>query len=220
MVNFASLLAVLLIYRDDLFRLAKNSALYLKDRSDEYQSDFKFVLFILLGTIPAGVLGVLFSDVLEEHLTGVKVIGGALLVTAFALWVIRNLKGAKNDGDLTIREALIIGFAQAIALIPGISRSGSTIVAGMLAGLKQDTALRFSFMLFIPVSLGGVVLESEGIMQVISSTDMLLSYAVAFFASLITSYFSLKWFMNVMRHGNLIIFSVYCAIVGTLVLVF
>lgn len=94
--------------------------------------DFRFVLFILLGTIPAGVLGVLFNDVIEDNLTEVKVIGGALIVTGVALFMIRNLKGRKNDGDLTVREALIIGLGQAVALIPGISRSGATIVAGII----------------------------------------------------------------------------------------
>ncbi|PTX64578.1 undecaprenyl-diphosphatase [Melghirimyces profundicolus] len=220
LVNFASLLAVLLIYREDLSRLARNSLLYLKEQRSENKDDFQFVLFIILGTVPAAVLGVLFNDVIEEHLTGVKTIGGTLLVTAVALFIIRNLKGRKNDGDLTVKEALIIGFAQAIALIPGISRSGATIVAGMLIGLKQETALRFSFLLFIPVSLGGMLLESEGILQVMKSPGMFLPYMVAFFASLVASYFSLKWFMNVMRQGNLIIFAVYCFIVGPLVLIF
>lgn len=220
LVNFASLLAVLLVYRDDLFRLTRNTLGYFREKTPENRSDFRFLLFLILGTIPAGLLGVLFNDLIEENLTGVKTIGITLLVTGVALFAIRNLRGRKKDGDLRVKDALVIGFAQAIALIPGISRSGATVVAGMGLGLRQETALRFSFLLFIPVSLGGIVLEGEGILAIMRHPDLFLPYLAAFTASLITTYFSLKWFMNIMRQGNLIYFAIYCFIVGPLILIF
>lgn len=220
LVNFASLLAVLIIYRKDLVRLAANSASYLKERAPEQKADFRFVLFIILGSVPAAVLGVLFGDMIDENLTNVKMIAISLLVTAVALWVIRNLRGRKNDGELSVKDAALIGLGQACALIPGVSRSGATIVVAMLLGLQRETALRYSFLLYIPVSLGGMILELEGILQVMSEPDMFLPYLVAFVASFLASYFALKWFMNVMKKGNLGIFSVYCLIVGVLVLIF
>ncbi|MFC4077810.1 undecaprenyl-diphosphate phosphatase [Salinithrix halophila] len=220
LVNFASLLSVLVIYRKDLVRLVLNTLSYVKDRDPDNKTDFRFVCYLILGTIPAGVLGVLCNDAIEENLTSVKVIGITLLVTGIALYIIRNLRGRKKDGDLSVKDALLIGLGQAVALIPGISRSGATIVAGMLLGMRQETALRFSFLLYIPVSLGGMILEGEGILQVMSSPDLFLPYLVAFLSAFVSSYFALKWFMNVMRHGNLIIFAVYCFIVGPLILIF
>lgn len=148
------------------------------------------------------------------------VVGITLIITGFALWVIRNLKGRKMDGDLRLGDALIVGFAQALALIPGISRSGATIVAGMLRGMNQETALRYSFMLYIPVSLGGIVLEGDDILHAVTDANTLLLYTIAFIATFVASYFALKWFMNVMRHGNLKVFYIYCFIVGFLVVLF
>lgn len=220
LVNFASLLAVLVIYRQDLHRLATRTLRYIKRRDPADEGEARFVLYIVLGTIPAAVLGLLFNDLIESRLTGVTVIGITLIITGFALWVIRNLKGRKMDGDLRLGDALIVGFAQALALIPGISRSGATIVAGMLRGMNQETALRFSFMLYIPVSLGGIVLEGDDIFQAMTEANMLLPYTTAFIATFVASFFALKWFMNVMRHGNLKVFYLYCFIMGSLVILF
>ncbi|SFG37103.1 undecaprenyl-diphosphatase [Planifilum fulgidum] len=220
LVNFASLLAVLLIYRQDLHRLATRTLRYLKERNPGDEGEARFVLYIVVGTIPAAVLGLLFNDLIESWLTGVTVVGITLIITGCALWVIRNLKGKKMDGDLRLGDALIVGFAQALALIPGISRSGATIVAGMLRGMNQETALRYSFMLYIPVSLGGIVLEGDDILHAVTDGKTLLLYIVAFIATFATSYFALKWFMNVMRHGNLKVFYIYCFIVGSLVVLF
>jgi len=220
LVNFASLLAVLLIYREDLVRLASNGIRYVTTRDPSAKADFRFIIYLIVGTIPAGVVGILFEDFISENLKSVKVLGVTLLVTGFALWTIRNLRGRKGDAGLTIKDALIIGLAQAVALIPGISRSGATIVAAMLRGTKQETALRFSFLLFIPVSLGGMILGASDLLRDPHLNELMLPYAVAFLGSLVASYFSLKWFQGIMERGNLKYFAVYCFIVGALVLLF
>ncbi|MRX52717.1 UDP pyrophosphate phosphatase [Bacillus idriensis] len=218
LVNAASLIAVLLIYREDLIRLAVNGANYAVKKDPSAKKDFMFIVYLLIATIPAAVLGILFKDVLSSK--NVQLAAGSLIVTGIALYLIRNLRGSKKDGDLTVKDALIIGFAQAVALIPGISRSGATIVAAMALGTKQETALRFSFLLFIPVSAGGMVL---GISDLISDeyfSELLLPYTAGFIGSLIMSYFSLKWFMGIMEKGNLKYFAFYCFIIGPLVLFF
>lgn len=221
MTNTASLIAILFIYRAVLARLVKNGLGYVKTKETKYKSDFNFIIYIIIGSIPAGVIGVLFKDQIERifssNLTTVAI---ALLVTGAALWLIRNLRGAKRDGDLSAKDALIVGLAQAVALIPGISRSGSTVIASIAVGMKQDTALRFSFMLYIPVSLGGLVL---GISDIISDPDiqaLWLPYLLAFITTLFVTYFSMKWFMGIMEKGNLKYFSFYCFIVGALILIF
>ncbi|KGX92677.1 UDP pyrophosphate phosphatase [Pontibacillus halophilus JSM 076056 = DSM 19796] len=218
-VNFGSLIAVLVIYRKDLLRLVQNGWNYLfkKARDDESTDDFRFILYLLIATIPAGVIGVLYGDAIAETVDGyAKSVGITLFITGLALWIIRNLRGSKGDGQLTFKDAVIVGLAQAVALFPGISRSGATIVAAMLLGMKQETALRFSFLLFIPVSVGTLLMDADKLMEHVTS----IPYLVAFLASIIASYYALRWFMNIMARGNLKYFAFYCFIVGALVFIF
>ena len=104
LVNSASLIAVLLIYREDILRLASNGYLYVTKRQESAKSDFRFIVYLIIATIPAGIVGVLFDDVIAEHLKGIKTIGITLLITGIALWSIRNMRGRKNDNDLSIKE--------------------------------------------------------------------------------------------------------------------
>ena len=219
-VNFASLLAVLIIYRNDIIRLIINGFRYLIKREEAAKSDFQFIIYLVIGTIPVGVIGVLFGDVIGEVLSGTKVVGITLLITAVAIWTIRNLRGRKSDGDLTTKDAIIVGLAQAVAVTPGISRSGASIVASMLVGMKQETALKFSFLLYIPVSLGTGILEIPEIISDPNFDQLMIPYIIAFMASFIATYFALKWFMDIMRKGNLKYFSYYCVVVGVLVILF
>ncbi|MBO8162371.1 MAG: undecaprenyl-diphosphate phosphatase [Brevibacillus sp.] len=220
LVNFASLIAVLLVYRADLIRLAVNNLAYLRTGEKRYKEDFRFVLYLVVATIPAGILGVAFGDLIGDYLKGVHVIGFTLLITGLALWLIRNMRGRKGDHELRLKDALVVGLAQALALVPGISRSGATIVAAMGLGMRQETALRFSFFLYIPVSLGGMILEGSDLAKDPALAQLALPYATAFLCSLIASYYSLRWFMGVMARGDLRIFTYYCAAAGLSVLFF
>ncbi len=221
LVNFASLLAVLFIYRSDLIQLTKNSVSYLvvSDKTESMKKDFYFVLYLIIGTIPAGIIGVLFQDQIATIFKGIRVIGFTLILTGIALWLIRNLKGSKGDGELTFKDSIIIGLSQAVALIPGISRSGSTIVSAMALGMKRETALKFSFFLYIPVSVGGMVLSLSDLIHDPRMGELFLPYTLAFIASLVASYFSLKWFINIMQKGKLGYFSIYCFVVGIAVII-
>ncbi|OZU90640.1 UDP pyrophosphate phosphatase [Virgibacillus indicus] len=220
LVNFGSLIAVLLIYKNDIIRLIKNGLNFIFKKDEEGKGDFQFIVFLVIATIPTGILGLLFEDYIGEKLSGVAIVGYTLLITGVALWIIRNLRGRKGDGDLTVKDAIIVGLAQSVALIPGISRSGATIVAAMLLGMKQETALRFSFLLYIPVSLGITVLSITDIIGDPDFDTLMIPYLIAFIASIIASFYALKWFINIMAKGNLKYFSFYCFIVGILVILF
>lgn len=220
LTNTASLIAIVFIFRKDLQRLTVNGLSYVRTRRPEFKADFMFILYIIVGTIPAVIIGLLFKDQIEEIFASVRTVGVALLFTGVALWLIRNLRGRKLDNDLSFKDALIVGLAQAVALIPGISRSGSTVITSIAVGMKQETALRFSFMLYIPISLGGMVL---GVSDIASDPDfapLFIPYLIAFIATLICTYFAMKWFMNIMARGNLKYFAYYCFVVGSLLLVF
>ncbi|GKW46315.1 undecaprenyl-diphosphate phosphatase [Planococcus sp. NCCP-2050] len=218
LVNSASLIAVLIIYRKDIKRLIINGLRYFNVKNEETKRDFMFVVYLVVATIPAGLVGVLFQDQIDENLSTIVTVGVTLIVTGVGLWLIRNMRGQRKDGNMTMKDAIIIGCAQAVALIPGISRSGATIVAAMARGINQETALRFSFLLFIPVSLGGAVLSFTDILNDSNLAQMAIPYTVAFLGSLVASYFSLKWFMNIMAKGQLKYFAIYCFIVGPLVI--
>ncbi|GAE07374.1 undecaprenyl-diphosphatase [Paenibacillus sp. JCM 10914] len=105
-------------------------------------------------------------------------------------------------------------------MIPGISRSGSTVITSIALGMKQDTALRFSFMLYIPISLGGMVLGVSDIASDPHISTLLMPYIIAFITTMICTYFAMRWFMNIMARGNLKYFAYYCFVVGILLLVF
>jgi len=219
LTNTASLVAILYIYRKDISRLIVNTLNYIKTKEQQYLADFKFAMFIIIGSIPAGVLGVLLSDVIAES-TSMTTIAITLFVTGIALWLIRNIRGTKRDGDLMTKDAIIVGLGQAVALTPGISRSGATIISALAVGMKQETALRFSFMLYIPVSLGGVVLGISDFLSEPNKGDLVIPYSATFIATLFMTYFAMRWFMGVMKNGKLVYFSYYCFIVGTLLLIF
>jgi len=219
LTNTASLLAIMYIYRKDIVRLISHFFLYLKTREKRYNADFRFALYIVIGSIPAGVLGVLLSDVIADNVS-MTTIALMLFVTGTALWLIRNMRGKKNDADLRAKDAIIVGLGQAVALTPGISRSGATIISSIAVGMKQDTALRFSFMLYIPVSLGGVILGITDFLDEPNKDALALPYAATFLATLIMTYFAMRWFMGIMKSGKLSYFTYYCFIVGTLLLLF
>lgn len=220
LMNFASLLAVLLIYKKELVALTSGSWQYIRHRKSENRAEFRFVVYLLIATIPAAVIGLIFNDFISNSLKGVQVVGVTLIITGIALWLIRNMQGSKQDKDLTLKDSIIVGLAQAIALIPGISRSGATIVAAMSLGMKQQTALKFSFFLYIPISLGSMLLEGSQILRDPELFRLALPYSAAFLLSLVASYFSLKWFMGIMARGRLKYFSIYCFVVGGLVVTY
>ena len=218
LVNLGSLIAVCLIYRQDILRLILNGWRYITKKEDTAKSDFYFLIYLIVATMITGVLGLLLEDYISSELSTVTIVGVTLLLTRVALWIIRNLRGNKNDGEITMKDAIIVGLAQSVALIPGVSRSGATIVAAMLLGMKQETALRFSFLLFIPVSFGISILSVGDIMHDPNFDVLMIPYILAFLASIIATFYALKWFINIMARGNLKYFAYYCFIVGIFVI--
>src|SRR5690625_1201910 len=219
-VNMASLCAVLIIYREDLIRLIKNVTRYFIMKDNKLKNDANYVILLMIATTPTAIIGFLMENFINDLLGSIKTVGISLLITAYALWIIRNLNGVKNDDNITIKDAFVVGLAQSVALIPGISRSGATLVAAMLLGMKKETALRFSFLLYIPVSLGISIFSIDDIINNqpahLTSLPNIIAFITAFFAS----YFALSWFIGIMKKGKLIHFSIYCAIIGSLVIIF
>lgn len=215
-LNTASLLAVLFIYRMDIYNIIYNLCRFLfKGARDEKAiEDFKYTGYLIIATIPVGVLGVLLEDVIGENIS-MGFVGFMLLLTGIALWFIKNKRGHKRDGELTVKDAAIIGIAQCIALTPGVSRSGASLVGAMAVGLNHKSAMRFVFLLYIPVSLGTALVSVEDIVNDPYIGALAVPYALSFIVCIAATYFGLKWLQGVMEKGNLIIFSYYCFTLGT-----
>ena len=219
-VNFGSLLAILLIYKDDLIRLVKNFFLYFKRRTDETKRDFRYCLLIVLGSIPIGIVGFLFKDFIEEKLNSTKIVGISFLVTSLFLFLVSKIKGARKDKDLSIMDAIVVGLSQVVAVIPGISRSGSTLIGGLFRKMDRETALKYSFMLYIPVSVGTTILGVKDLLEVSNLHELILPYGLGFIASFVVSYYTLRWFIKAVKDGNLKYFSIYTLILGLLIIIF
>lgn len=219
-VNFGSLLAILFLYRKTIIKLIKEFFLYIKTKNNKYKQSFKYCLLIVIGTIPAGLIGIIFKSQIDKLSKYVKLIGIALLITAVALFIVRKKDGTKEEKDITYLDALKIGLFQAVALLPGISRSGSTIVGGLLSNLKKDTAVTFSFMLYIPISLATLVLGITDLITAPNLSELACPYFISMIVSAIVTYFSAKLFLDIIKKKKLIYFVYYCIVVGTLVIIF
>ena len=219
LLNFGSLVAILFIFREEIIDLIKGTFKYIFKKDKSHINDFKYVIAMIIGTIPVGLAGILLKDIIEDTLGKFpKIIGISLLITAVFLFIIKDYKGRKKSKDITFIDALVVGLCQVIALLPGISRSGATITGGLFRNLNRKAAFKFSFMLYIPVSLATMVLDIKDFN--FSEKSTLIPYIIATIISGILTYFSTKIFKNIVEKGKLIYFVIYCAIVGTLVILF
>lgn len=216
-VNTGSLIAIIILFYKDIISLIKNTFLYLFKKQAEYKRDFLYVLMLFIAVIPAGLIGFLFKDSFDTISDNLWVVGISLLITALALNFVGKEAVENTNEELTFLDALIIGIFQVFALIPGISRSGSTMVGGLTRKIRFEDTMKFSFLLYIPISLAASLLS---IMDLSSSDDTFIAgYIAAFIVSIITTYFAVKWFFKMVRKGNLKYFSIYCFSIGTIIII-
>ncbi|MBR6690868.1 MAG: TSUP family transporter [Bacilli bacterium] len=219
LTNFGSLVAIIILFWDDIVKIIKNFFKYIKTKDSKAKDEYKYAWMIVLGCIPAGLIGVLVSyfDLFAKIENNIKIVGVSLIITSILLFIIRNFKGKKEDKQIGVKEALTVGCFQILGLFPGISRSGSTIVGGMTQGLKRDTAFKYSFMLYIPMSIAAMALE---VFDLNIDPSLILYYIVAIIVSLIVTLLVTKWFRKIVNNGKLIYFSIYCLVDGLLVILF
>jgi len=218
-LHFGSLLAIIFIYRHDLITIIHRSYLFVMKKDETCRNSFFYLMHLLIATTITGVIGIFLEDSINSQLATSFTVAIALLITGLFLWHIRYFQGIKGDDQITIKDAIIIGCAQALALIPGISRSGATLVAALLIGFKREAALRFSFLLFIPVSVGINILSIPHMLTNTTIQPLFIPYVIAMLSAIIATYFALKWFQKMVIHGKLAVFSVYCFIVGSIVFI-
>ena len=184
----------------------------------------KFAINILISMIPIAIVAFCFKDKVEEVFgSGLLIVGLMLLVTA-GLLAFSYFAKPRQKESLSGWHAFIIGIAQACAVMPGLSRSGSTIATGLLLGNKKEMLAQFSFLMVIPPILGEALLDIKDILEVGFSQAMSgispLTAILGFLAAFITGCFACKWMINIVKRGKLIWFAVYCTIVGAVAIIF
>jgi undecaprenyl-diphosphatase len=220
-LHMASALALILYFRKDLIKLIRSFFSFLVSKKHEDKSNFFFCVYILVATLMTGVLGVLLKDYLDQNLKTPLTISMAFFVTAFFLVYVERIRRTqtRDQAQMTAKDSLWIGLAQSVAIIPGISRSGSTLVAALLVGLNKDTAIRYSFLLALPVILGSSVLGlkdwNEGALsEGVTPFVLFVSFASSFLASLA----GIRWLIRFVQSSRLYYFAIYCVVLAIMCL--
>ncbi|MBK5442094.1 MULTISPECIES: undecaprenyl-diphosphate phosphatase [unclassified Peribacillus] len=206
MLHIGTLLALLVVYKDDIIFLLKNPF-------------SKMTLLLIAGTFPAVVAGLLLGDWFDGlSKTGVT-IGWEFLVTGLILWLADGVrKGSKSLNEISIKDALIIGTFQAAAIMPALSRSGLTIAAGLFCKLDRATAAYFSFLLSIPAITGGIVFQMKPIFTGDVERLPITALFVGTLAAAIFGYIAVVWMIDFLKKRSLKIFSIYVWALGTIIL--
>ncbi len=181
----------------------------------------KYAINILVSMIPIGVVGFFFRDAVQKYFSsGLTIVGIMLIVTA-SLLVFSHFVKPRQKENISVWHAFLIGISQAIAVLPGLSRSGTTIATGLLLGNKKENLAKFSFLMVIPPILGEALLDiidafqSTGIQETGTSISVL---SVGFIAAFLSGCIACKWMISVVRKGKLVYFGIYCAVAGILTL--
>jgi undecaprenyl-diphosphatase len=218
-IQIGTLIATLVYFRNDIGELIKGFFGALKTRDFITDPFARLSMLIIVGTIPISIFGLTLKKYIEGDFRGLYVVAGSLIGLAILLFIAEKVASKKKDlKDITVWDGIIIGFAQAVALIPGSSRSGVTITAGLFSGLKRETAARYSFLLSIPaVALSGVYelyseraeLLSENVIGLVLST----------LVSGIVGYFAIAFLINFLKTRSNLIFIIYRIVLGVIILV-
>ena len=223
-LHLGTLIAVMWFFRYDIYKMLKSWWLSIGDilqgrfREGFYEDPYKrLAWYVILATIPVGIVGVLFEDSVDA------LFSGALYVPAFFLFVTGTIlylsqrmpSGEVNYDTITKKEALFMGLGQACAIMPGLSRSGTTIAAGLTIGLNKAFAAKFSFILSIPAILGAFLLQVKDIGSAMDAN--FLPVFLGFIASIVAGYMAIKWMLDLIQNKSLDIFAFYCWLMGLIV---
>lgn len=209
-LHLGTMLAIFFVFWNDITKLV-TSIFNISNKSEEAKIYRRFALLIVFGTVPAAIIGLLFETQIEQLFENALFVGFALLVTATLLLLSKRLGGEKTLSNLSIADALFIGAGQAFAILPGISRSGSTIVAALFRNVEPQTAARFSLILSIPAIIGanGIALKSTSIEN---SYPFLLAFGAL--VSFITGVAAIKLLLKALSSKRLSVFAFWCIAVG------
>jgi undecaprenyl-diphosphatase len=218
--QLGTMLAVVIYFRHDLLRIARAWTASLRDASRRSELDARMGWYILLGTIPIGIFGLAFKDQIETGARDLYLIAIALIVLGLILLLAERMAAHERGVEqITTRDGVIVGLSQALALVPGVSRSGATITAGLFLGLEREAAARFSFLLSIPavvlsglLELGTLISGEDG--ESVTFVGLTLATLLAF----VSGYASIAFLLRFLAHHSTFVFVAYRVALGSLVL--
>ena len=219
LLHVATLAAVFIVYRNDIWEMVKAFFGMCKDiftgkglRLKEFLYR-RLIIMLIVATLPATVAAFVLGDIIENP--ELWQIGIFLIITAILLFLSEKLAGGNTDLEkMSSKRAFGVGCFQALGTLPGISRSGSTIVGGLFCGLDKKTAVRFSFLMSIPAILGALVLDIKDIFTAPSQTLSFLPVIVGMITAALSGYFAIKFLLRLVEKSKLSYFSIYCTLAG------
>jgi len=223
-VHFGTLFSILAIFWRDVWQIFSSLFQAVKRPKDipllmKENEHFKLAVLILVGSIPAAVIGLSFKPYVERAFADVGLVGVMLMITGLVLFLTRLAK-PKPDKMVGWGTAIIIGFAQALAIMPGISRAGMTISAGLFAGVAREQAARYSFLLALPAIFGATLLESFEITGQPMETEFIMALVIGTVAAFFAGYVAIKTIFVVLKRDKFSYFSFYCLTIGLIVVLF
>lgn len=215
--NTASLIALMAIFYKDIIRLIKSFFLFIfkKEERHTYKEEFFYVLKLVVAVIPIGVVGLLLKDEIA-NIKNLLTVGIALFVTGFLLLVVYLTRNKyESHEEVTWRDSLFMGFSQAFAVVPGISRSGSTFIGGRASRLSLKSIIKFSMLAYILISIPTSFL---GVYEAVNLTESInwLGYSLAFIVTLIVTYITGRIVLGKLKVDHFIYFSIYCIVISAL----
>jgi len=205
-----TLFSVLLAFRSDIFNMITAPFRYWikKENNLEISQALNWDLYIIIGSIPAALIGLIFKKQIEAIFSNVFLVIIMLAVTGTIMFISKYILA--HYGKINIPRSFVIGIAQACAILPGISRSGSTIVTGMALGVNREKAAKFSFILSIPAILGATILKINDLITSHVSLLELMYLFIGAFTAFISGYLAIIWLLDIVRKGKLEFFGFYC----------
>ncbi len=214
-VHLGTLTSVLIAFRKELSQMitAPFEVWIKKTRNPETREFLNWDLYIIVATIPAVIVGLFFKDFIEQAFTSVLLVFFMLILTGLLMFTSQFLKF--QNKPFRYGNTFIVGIAQAFAILPGVSRSGSTIFTGMALGMDREKVAKFSFIMSIPAILGAVVLKSKDMLDAPPNMSELLKLGAGTITAAITGYLAIIWLMKIVKRGKLQWFGYYCFALGT-----
>jgi len=227
LLHLGTLLSIFAVYYKDIWDLIRELFATLADlftgrglRINANETR-RLGFMIIVATIPTGIIGVLFNDLFESMYLSLAAIGTGLLITGTLLWFSEKIgKGRKNVLNMKFRDAFLVGLFQSVAITPGISRSGSTIVGGLFSGMKREIAVRFAFLISIPSVLGAVVMEAPSAFKSGIDMSMLTPIIIGVAIAAVSGFIAIKTMIRIVSNKKLYYFSFYTWAVGAIVLIY
>lgn len=219
LLHFGSFIAMIIFYWKTIKNILLGLINYVfkKKRDEDTTFYARLSLFIIISSIPAGIIGFLLKSTIESVFVDIFYIGISFLITAILLLIIKNIKGYKNLKEMTYKDAFIIGLFQSIGIVPGISRSGITLIGNKVRKINSKSAFDYTFLLFLPVSFGSLILEIfDG--NILPSSSLFIPYLVGILVSGLTTFLSLKLLCSIIKKDKLHYFAYYLIFIGIIII--